>query len=263
MDAGLNGRQLAERCGWSESKRSRLESARRRPSDADITAWCTACGANDQVADLIAANLIAANRQLHSMYVQWRQQFRGGMRRVQEASVPLYERTRLFRVYSSDLVPGLLQTSSYAAAIMQSITDFNGTPNDVAQAVEARRKRSRVLQEGDHRFVILLEETVLRHRVGDAETTSGQLGQLIAAMTLPAVSLGIIPFTAVRGTLPMETFMIFDDRMARAELLTAKVTISTPSEVQDYVRTHRELQQLAVYGAEARALIVKAIEALN
>jgi transcriptional regulator with XRE-family HTH domain len=256
LDAGLNGRELAGRCGWSESKRSRLEGARRRPSDTDILAWCRACDAEDQAADLVAAN-----RQLDAMYVQWRRQMRTGMRRLQEASVPLYERTRLFRVYSSDLVPGLLQTPAYAAAVLRSISDFIGTPDDIDQAVAARIRRSQVLR-GDHRVVVLLEETVLRHQLGDAGVMSGQLGQLMATMSLPSVSLGIIPFAAVRTSLPMETFMVFDDRLVRVELLTAKVTVSAPSELADYVKAHRELQQLAVYGAQARELILKAIEAL-
>jgi transcriptional regulator with XRE-family HTH domain len=260
LDAGLNGRQLADRCGWSESKRSRLESAKRRPSDADIRAWCRACDAEDQAADLVVAN-----RQLDAMYVQWRRQMRTGMRRLQEASVPLYQRTRRFRAYSSDLIPGLLQTPAYAAAVMRSLTAFAGTPDDdVAEAVAARMKRSQsVIREGDHRVVMLLEETALRHQLGDAEVMSGQLGQLMATMSLPTVSLGIIPFAAVRGILPMETFMVFDDRLARVELLTAKVTVSAPSEVADYVRAHRELQQLAVHGAQARELILRAIEALT
>jgi transcriptional regulator with XRE-family HTH domain len=258
LDAGLNGRELAARCGWSESKRSRIEGAKRRPSDADIRAWCHACDAAEHIADLVAAN-----RQMEAMYLQWRQQTRTGLRRVQEAAVPLYERTRLFRVYSSDIVPGLLQTPAYATAVMRSITEFVGSPDDVAQAVAARMKRSRVILGGGRRFVVLLEETVLRHRVGDADVMSGQLGRLLADMTLPSLSLGIIPFAATRGLLPMETFMVFDDRLIRIELLTAKVTVSTPSEIADYVRAHRQLQELAVYGADARALILRALEALQ
>ena len=37
-DAELSGRELAARCGWSESKSSRIENAKTPPSDADIKA---------------------------------------------------------------------------------------------------------------------------------------------------------------------------------------------------------------------------------
>jgi transcriptional regulator with XRE-family HTH domain len=258
LDAGLNGRELAYRCGWSEAKRSRIESAKRSPSDADVRTWCAACNAEDQAEDLIAAN-----RRLDSMYVQWRRQMRTGLRRLQEAGVQLYQETRHFRAYSSDVVPGYLQTPGYAAAIMQSITDFAGTPDDIADAVKARMKRSQVIREGDHRFSVLLEETVLRYQIGGPDVMSAQLGQLLTLMAQPNISIGVIPFAVPRAILPAETFMVFDDQLARVELLTARVTVSTPGEVEDYVQAHRALQQLAVYGAEARALIVRAIDALR
>ncbi|MDQ0943176.1 transcriptional regulator with XRE-family HTH domain [Streptomyces sp. V1I1] len=36
LDAGITKRELAARCGWHESKSSRIESAKTPPSDADI-----------------------------------------------------------------------------------------------------------------------------------------------------------------------------------------------------------------------------------
>ncbi|MFE7671998.1 helix-turn-helix domain-containing protein [Streptomyces albidoflavus] len=48
-DAGLTGQELALRCGWHKSKTSRLARARTAASDADIRAWCRACGAECEV----------------------------------------------------------------------------------------------------------------------------------------------------------------------------------------------------------------------
>lgn len=47
------------------------------------------------------------------------------------------------------------------------------------------------------------------------------------------------------------------------ELLTARVTVTQPSEVAQYLEGFEQLRQLAVYGGEARAVILKAIEALD
>lgn len=55
---------------------------------------------------------------------------RHGMRRAQEDVVPLHEGTRHFRVYWSNVVPGMLQTESYAAAPLSTIAAFQGTPDD-------------------------------------------------------------------------------------------------------------------------------------
>lgn len=55
LDAGLAGHQLSRACGWHPAKTSRIENTRAVPSDADIRAWCAACGADGQAEDLIAA----------------------------------------------------------------------------------------------------------------------------------------------------------------------------------------------------------------
>jgi transcriptional regulator with XRE-family HTH domain len=258
LQAGLTGRELAARCGWHPAKSSRIENAKTPPSYGDIRAWCQVCGVEDLTADLIAAS-----RSAESMYVEWRQLHRAGLRHIHEASMPLYEETRAFRVYCSNVIPGLLQTAPYATALLSAITDFQGTPDDVADAVAARVARSHVIREGDHRFALLVEESVLRYRIGDAETMAGQLGHLLAVMSLPAVSLGVIPFSASRRMWTVETFMIFDDRLVQVELLSAKVTVTTPSEIGLYTKAFGELVKEAVFGAEARSLITSAIDSLG
>ncbi|MFE9610158.1 helix-turn-helix domain-containing protein [Streptomyces sp. NPDC006012] len=258
-DAGLTGQALAERAGWYKSKVSRLENAVTPPSDDDIRRWCAACEAADQAADLIAAARSADN-----MYVEWRRVQRTGLRRLQESYVSLYERTRVFRTYCANVVPGVLQTHEYAANLLRSISRFHETPDDVADAVDARLARSaRVVRAGDHRFALLLEESVLRHRVGNAETMAGQLGYLLSAMAFPSVSLGVIPFSAERRMWMIETFTVYDDDQAEVELLTARVNVTAPTEVRQYLKAFAEFSRLAVYGAEARGLITSAIDALE
>ncbi|MEV1008570.1 helix-turn-helix transcriptional regulator [Streptomyces sp. NPDC049881] len=259
LDAGLTGREVAARCGWHPAKTTRLERAQAAPSDADIRAWCAACGAEDEVGDLVSAS-----RDADSMYIEWRRLQRGGLRRLQESRVPLYERTRLFRTYSSHVVPGLLQTPEYAGALLHAITDFRGTPDDVAAAVEARMARSAVVRQGRARFVMLIEESVLRYQIGDPAVMAGQLGHLLAVMALPAVSVGIVPFAArARDQWTLEAFTMFDDHRVHVELLAAQVTVTAPGEVDLYVRAHARLLNLAVHGDRARRLITAALDALD
>ncbi|MFJ4968672.1 helix-turn-helix domain-containing protein [Streptomyces sp. NPDC088755] len=253
-DAGLTGHELAMRCGWHKSKTSRIARAMTAPSDSDIQAWCEACGAGNQAADLIAAS-----RTAESMYVQWRQIHRDGMRRVHESTLPLYERTTHFRVYASDVLPGMLQTPEYATGVLRSITAFQGTPDDVADAVRARMARSRVVYEGNHRFALLVEEAVLHYRVCDGPELAAQLRHLGEVMGRQNVSLGIIPLEARRTVWPLEAFYAFDDAQVAVETLTAEVNITEPSEVHTYLRAFAELSRIAAYGGTARDLIAKAL----
>jgi hypothetical protein len=61
----------------------------------------------------------------------------------------------------------------------------------------------------------------------------------------------------------LEAFTVFDDARVHVELLSAQVTITVPGEVIVYLRAFDRLAALAVYGAEARALITAAIASLE
>ncbi|MGD9482716.1 helix-turn-helix transcriptional regulator [Streptomyces sp. TRM70308] len=258
LDAGITGRELSARCGWSAAKSSRIEHAKTPPSDSDLRSWCAACDAPEQADDLIAAN-----RQADSMYIQWKRLQRTGLRRLQESGTPLYERTRQFHVYCSNVVPGFFQTTGYATTLLTSISEFRGVPDDVEDAVVARMNRSGVLYRGCHRFAVLVEESVLRYRLGDDDVMAAQLGHLLSIMALPSVSLGIIPFSVHRTSWPLETFTIFDRQRVHVETLSASIKETQPSDVALYLKAFENLRGLAHYGPDARSIITAAIDALT
>lgn len=258
-DAGITGTELATRCGWTHPKVSRIENAKTPPSPDDIRRWCTACGAEDQAPDVIAQS-----RDAESLYVEWRRRVRAGLRRLQDSYVDLYRATGTFRVYSPTIVPGMLQTEGYARAMLSSNARFHEIPDDSVDAAAARLRRSQIIQEPGRRFVLLIEEAVLRYQLGDADAMAAQLGHLLTAGALPAVSLGIIPAsTTARGIWPQETFHVYDDTLVSIELLSARVTVTQPGEIALYLRAFEQLRGMAVYGADARALVVRAIDALR
>ncbi|MGA4839048.1 helix-turn-helix domain-containing protein [Streptomyces sp. G45] len=259
-EAGLTIVELASRCNWHYSKTSRIENALTGPTATDIRKWCAATDSQDQAQDLIAQPLNA-----ESMYKEWRHQVRSGLKHLQDGLVQFYRETAQFRVYSSTVVPGLLQTEGYAAGVLTIAARFHDRPaDDIAEAARARVDRSRVIHEPGHRFAFLLEESVLRFQIGDTDTMAAQLGYLLTVGALPAVSLGIIPMAEhERAQWPEETFHIYDDKLVAVELVSARVRVTQPSEVNQYVKTFERLRSMAVYGAEARSLILRAIEALH
>lgn len=257
-DAGLSGRDIAARCGWHPSKSSRIMNARTPPSADDIRAWCQACGAEDQTADLIASL-----RTAEGMWVGWRRMERAGLKQAQEARLPLFERTHRFRSYSSWFVPGLIQTYGYTEAVLRAVQRRRVEVDDVSEAVAVRMERQRVLYEGDRRFAFLVEESVLRNGIGGADVQIGQLGHLLTVGTLPNVSLGVVPMRADRSRMPVEGFWIFDSAQVNVELVSGYLTITQPSEVAMYADTFAELADLAVYGANARARITAAMDSLG
>jgi transcriptional regulator with XRE-family HTH domain len=257
-DARLSGRALATAMGWHYTKVSKLENGDRSPSEADIRTWCAACGADDQIPDLIATV-----RHIASVHHEYRRQMQAGLKHLTESSVPLYEQTSLFRIYDTTVVPGLFTTAEYAAALFKFWQAFMGLKDDVDAAVEARMERQRVLYTGDRQFRVVIEEQVIRTRVGDADVMAGQLDRLMAVMSLPRVTIGIIPATGVRHSLTQGSFWMFDDERVRVETVSESLNITQPRDIALYARVFQLLQNSAVHGREARQLISRAIRDLT
>jgi transcriptional regulator with XRE-family HTH domain len=253
-EAGLTGRALAELNGWHFTKISKLENGAQAPSDSDIRAWCRSCGSEDQAPDLLASA-----RAIESLYMEYRRKLRAGQKHAQVFDVPLYEETRLFRIYEALVLPGLLHTAEYAAGIFRFWESFLGLPDDVDAAVAARLERQRILYSGDRRFVMLIEERALRTQVGDPDVMAGQLDRTLAVMSLPRISLGIIPILGRRYSLTQGSFWIFDDSLVQIEGVSAGLDVTQPSEIALYAKNFELLQQSAVFGQDARDLIHQAI----
>jgi hypothetical protein len=245
--------------GRHESKVSRIEHGSALPSADDIRAWCDACGASDHTEDLIATL-----RAVDGMWVEWRRMERSGLRLAQEAQQPLYDRTRHFRVYAPSILPGLLQTEAYTAAVLRAIQRRRSIRDDVEEAVAARMARQSVLRKGDHRFVFLLEESSLAVGFGGQEAMAAQLGHLLVVSAMPSVVLGIIPEQHDRDSAwPIEGFWMFDNDQVAVELVSGHLTVTQPREVAMYAQVFAELGELAVYGKAARRLISGAIETIT
>src|SRR5260370_18477678 len=103
-------------------------------------------------------------------------------------------------------------------------------PDDQHAATAARLERQRVLRTGNHTFVFLLAEQVLRTRIGSAETMIEQLDRILASIAMANVSLGIIPPAAGLGAHTPPAFWIFDVAPVKVETLAAALHISPPGE---------------------------------
>jgi transcriptional regulator with XRE-family HTH domain len=258
LDAGLTARALAKLAGWHFTKVSKLEHGTRRPSLDDIRAWCRYCQAEDQATDLIATA-----RGIDEMYAEWRRQMRAGMKHFQDSFRPLYEQTLLFRVYETTFIPGLLNTAGYAAAILEFWAGLMSLPADIETAVAVRMDRQNILYAGKRRFLFMIEEQALRTRVGGTEVMAGQLDRLLALMSLPTISLGIIPDVSERHALAQGSFWIFDDARVQLETVSAGLDITQPAEISLYAQVFDLLQRSAVYGHGARDLIRSALGGLK
>jgi hypothetical protein len=248
---------LALNAGWQSSKVSKIEYGRQTPSDDDVRQWCHHCQAPDQADDLIAAV-----RDIEAMYVEWRRRLRTGTRRRQEKSRTLEAETGLLRWYEPVLVPGLLHTAEYAAAVLRRVIDFYDIPDDLEAGVTARMERQQILYAGKRRFHFILAQQALWTSVGDAAVMIGQLDRLLSVLALPRVSLGVVPARS-QYRVPTNQFIMFDDKTVHVESISAELTITQPREIALYDVAFQELSKLAVYGKRAGELIIQALSELR
>lgn len=253
-DAKITARRLSQLADWHESKVSRIENGKQTPSETDIEDWCVHTGHPDQLGDLIATL-----RHLEAAYMEWKRVLGAGTRRRQRMSLKLEGETRTMRWYEASVMPGLLQTPEYAEGLLSKIIEFYGIPDDLQEGVAARIERQRVLYRGAGRFTFIVAEQALQTTVADDGVMLGQLDRLLTMMSLPRVVLGIVPAkTAYHGP-ATNGFVIFDQRLVQIETITAELNVTQPREIALYERVFAGLVENAVFGDDARALIVRAL----
>jgi transcriptional regulator with XRE-family HTH domain len=255
-DAGLTGKQLAERLGWSQPKVSRIERGQRTPSEEDLLGFARLIGATDEVAD----DLLTRVRTVHSVHAAWRRQLAGGAAVGQHDILELEASVRLVRAFESAVIPGMLETDDYARKLFDDVVELYGLPNDAEEAVRIRLRRRQLLHDPAKRFQFIIGEAALRSQVCPPALMRAQLDLVRALSNLETVEVSILPTDAKLPFLPLHGFWIFDDELVSVETVHTRVEARDPSEVALYVRVFDLLKAAAHGGEAARALLTRAIE---
>jgi transcriptional regulator with XRE-family HTH domain len=246
--AGLSGIRLAELIGTTQSRISRIETARSVPSLDDVRAWAAACDATpDELQQL--AGLV---RQLATEATSWRILHRLGLAERQREISELENLARAIQVFQPTMIPGLLQVADYARRVMS-----HGNPSsqsDMAQAVARRLERQTILYDQGKGFEFILTENAIRWRPGPHELMRVQLDRLASMASLPNVQLGIIPLDREALDAYLHPFIIWElegETLVTVETLSVLVQVHEPEEVAIYQRTLERYRQSAIWSDEA------------
>ncbi len=94
------------------------------------------------------------------------------------------------------VLPGLLQTPEYAGAVMRY---YDYPEHAVAEGVRRRMARQQVLTgPKPTKLSAIIEETALRHQVGDPAMMRDQLLHLVTAGKNPNIEIRVMPPAAFR-----------------------------------------------------------------
>lgn len=259
-EAGIEGKDLADRLGWQPSKVSRIQNGKQTPTRGDLTAWARAVGAPAAEAELHGRLAALDMKQQHR---SWRRQLAGGHRARQEIAVRQTETTTLTRGLEVSRIPGLFQTPEYARTLFDSNAAFRGITPTTDAAVDARMRRQESLYDPEKTFRFLICEAALYHRSCPVDVMAEQLDRLYNLVGQRRIEVGILPFGAqLRRTAP-HAFWIYDRRLVIVETISEELWLTGAEDVELYERAWEWLAESALYGAPARRLVGRARASLD
>lgn len=113
-------------------------------------------------------------------------------------------------IFENQVVPGLLQTERYAEALVRMMQANSLSEGEISRTVALRMGRQLILDRELPRITVLLDETVLERRRGDADVMREQMQHLLAAAKKPKVNVRIISKDAVCPPMAI-TYLRFPD----------------------------------------------------
>jgi transcriptional regulator with XRE-family HTH domain len=126
-------------------------------------------------------------------------------------------------IWHVDVVPGLLQTEAYARRIISSYSRVEPVaPGAIGRLVRVRMHRQQVLQRDGLHIEVVLDESVLQRKIGDANIMRGQLLYLAEIAGRPNVEIRILPLDADH-TVVGESFVVFGFGAGEAEAVLQDV----------------------------------------
>ncbi|MGW1432003.1 helix-turn-helix domain-containing protein [Streptomyces sp. NPDC002431] len=184
---GMTAEEVAERLLVSQSKISRLENGRRSISQRDVRDLCGVYEVEDQrVVDSLMQMAKDSRQQ------GWWHAF-GDI--PYSVYIGLETDAESLRVYEPQVVPGLLQTRSYAEALINgALPEAPQSEIDKRVSVRARRQDRITDPESPLRLWAVIDESALRRTVGNKQVMIEQLEQLIELSHLPHVTVQVLPF---------------------------------------------------------------------
>jgi Domain of unknown function (DUF5753)/Helix-turn-helix domain len=227
----------------SASKISRLERGRVSCKERDIVDLLTLYGVHDEQERGVFLELAR-----EAATPGWWHHYADALPSWLESYVGLEEAASRIRTYEIQFVPGLLQTESYARAVMR-----RGHPGSAAQEIDwqiaVRMRRQAILSRptAAPQYWAVVHEEALRRPLGSRQLMRSQIEHLMEVTQLPNVTIRVVsarpesmvgegsPFTILRFSEPELPDVVY------LEHLTSAIYLDKRSDLDCYLAAMNRL----------------------
>lgn len=256
--AGYTKDEVAKAMEWSPSKMTRIEGARFKQINAnDVRAMLQLYGVTDPQEHDAVIELVRESKRRG-----WLHQYRDVLPEWFQSYVGLEAEATQFQTFEPLLVPGLLQTQDYARMI--TATGLIDRPQeDIDRSVDARMSRQQLLYDAHRKFWIVLDEGVLRRRIGNAQIMRDQLHRLAETMEQTNVTLQVLPlsaggYPAMYGPFTILNFSSAEDQdVVYLDFETGSLYLEEPAELERYSLVFNHMRAAALSIERSKAMITQ------
>ncbi|MGW4628768.1 helix-turn-helix domain-containing protein [Streptomyces rubiginosohelvolus] len=251
--AGITQTRLAQRCNLSQTKVSNIEGGKLTPSLVDVELILRALDAPPELVEQVTALARVANTEWQDVWSQRRT----GLEKKQNELAGFENSSTEFRYFLLSMVTGLLATPEYVRASLASI------PGDHSKAIARKLERQAVLYDTSKRFTFILTEQAIRWPYVHGAAMAMQLDRLISISHLPNVRIGIVPLSGHMPVCPLNTFTVYDARLATVETSTGAMVFRDHRDVSTYLKEFSVYDGYALFGEQFRERLTEWAEAFR
>jgi len=256
---GISAQAAAKAIRGSDSKISRIELGRNAIREIDVLDLLTFYGVGPEEREQLLNLAEQANRpgwwhRFNDILPDWFQSYVG----MEEAATSI-------RAYEPQVIPGLLQTPQYTAAVL-AVCDI--PLGEAERHVILRKERQRRFAEGRLRLWAIIEETALRRPVGSQEILRDQLRYLLGLTGRRNLTLQIIRDGMGGHAVPSGfSILRFGDAdlpdVAYLEHLTSALYFDKKSDVDRYLLAMERLSVISAKPDETPGILTAIIGQLE
>ncbi len=262
-DRGKSGDSVATALKWSASKVSRYERARTGLRPREVERLLDYYGITGPRRTLLLGLAEDAARK------GWWEEFTDTLSEDYQQFIGLEHEATSMAIWHVNVVAGLLQTQGYARHIISGYSRVEPVaPRMIGRLVDVRMRRQQVLDREGLQLSVVLDEAVLRRRIGDESVMYEQLQHLVRQADRPNLTLRVLPLDAQHSVFG-ESFVILgfeagSDAMLQDVVITEQLRSSVILEGERETYLHRiafeALCGVSLDPAASRALILETAE---